>query len=81
MKRCSSLMKGVSAVAAAGLLLTLALGASAQDAVKKAPAAKAPSACKGLEEAACRAKATGCAWIAPKSGKQKPYCRSTPAKK
>lgn len=84
MKRCSSLLRGMGAVAGVSLLLTLGLGASAQEAMKKTPAAKAakvPSACKGLEEAACKAKATGCAWIAPKSGKQKPYCRSTPAKK
>lgn len=74
--------KGLAAAAAAGLLLTFALGASAQDAAKK-PAAKAAqvSACKGLAEPACKANSGGCAWIAPKSGKQKPYCRAKPAKK
>jgi hypothetical protein len=47
----------------------------------KAKAAKPASACKGLEEAACKGKTAECAWIAPKTGKQKPYCRAKPAKK
>jgi hypothetical protein len=59
----------LAAAVAAGLLIVLGLDASAQ-----APA------CKGLAEAACKAKAT-CAWISPKAGKQKPYCRAKPAKK
>jgi hypothetical protein len=46
-----------------------------------AAAAKPPSACKGLAESDCKAKTAECAWIAPKAGKQKPYCRAKPAKK
>ena len=43
-----------------------------------APAPKATaSACKGLDQTACGAN-TACQWIAPKSGKQKPYCRTKP---
>jgi hypothetical protein len=82
MKARNTYFKGLAAAAAAGLLLTFGLGASAQDAAKK-PKAKAAtvSACKGLAEAACKAKSGDCAWIAPKSGKQKPYCRAKPAKK
>ena len=79
-------LKGLGAVAAVGLLLTFGLDASAQDTMKKTPAPKAKaakpaSACKGLEEAACKGKTAECAWIAPKTGKQKPYCRAKPAKK
>lgn len=84
MKTHRGLLKGVGVLAAAGLIVTFGLNASAQDAAKKPPAAKVAkpaSACKGLEEAACRAKTAECAWIAPKTGKQKPYCRSKPAKK
>lgn len=46
-----------------------------------AKAAKAPSPCKGLDEAACKAKSAECQWIAPKKGKQKPYCKLKAAKK
>jgi len=74
----------LSAVVAALGLLTLAYAASAQEkkatpapATKTAPQ-KTPSACKGLDEAACKGKAAECQWIAPKSGKQKPYCRLSP---
>lgn len=79
----SGFFKGLGVAAAAGLVLTFGLGAVAQDAAKKAPAAKAAttSACKGLAEAACKAKTGDCAWIVPKAGKQKPYCRAKPAKK
>lgn len=82
MKIRNCFMKGLGAAAAVGLLLTFGLNASAQDTTKKkAPAAKPASACKGLEEAACKGKTAECAWIVPKAGKQKPYCRSKPAKK
>jgi hypothetical protein len=83
MRRHRSFVKGMGALTAAGLILTFGLNASAQDAAKKAPAAaaKPPSACKGLAESDCKAKTAECAWIAPKAGKQKPYCRAKPAKK
>lgn len=68
----SSAIMGLGAVAAAGLLLSLGLDAPALAQGKT-------SACKGLDAAACRAKAA-CTWVAPKKGKQKPYCRSRPAK-
>jgi hypothetical protein len=73
--------------AAVVTLLTLGYDALAQD--KKTtttPAAKTatkpPSACKGLDETACKAK-TECQWIVPKKGKQKPYCKlkTVPKKK
>jgi hypothetical protein len=65
--------------AAAGLLAVADFG-FAQDKKAATPAA---SPCKGLDQAACTAKAADCQWITPKSGKQKPYCRlkSKPAKK
>lgn len=72
----------------------LAFGHSVYAQDKKAtppPAAakteKQPSPCKGLDETACKAKSAECQWIAPKKGKQKPYCKlkavkkATPAKK
>jgi len=68
---------------AVGLLATVEAGL-AQDKKTAAPAATSTaSPCKGLDQAACTAKATDCQWISPKSGKQKPYCRlkSKPAKK
>ena len=78
----------MSVTVAAAALLTFGYDAFAQD--KKTtttpPAAKTatkpPSPCKGLDEAACKAKAE-CQWIVPKKGKQKPYCKlkSTPKKK
>ena len=75
-------LKALCAASAVGLALTFGLTASAQDTMKKkAPPAKPASACKGLEEAACKGKTTECAWIVPKAGKQKPYCRAKPAKK
>ena len=81
--RDRSCLKVLGAMAAAGLLVTFGLDASAQDAMKKAPAkaAKPASACKGLEDTACKAKAADCTWVVPKAGKQKPYCRAKPAKK
>jgi hypothetical protein len=46
-----------------------------------AKTAKQPSPCKGLDETACKAKGAECQWIAPKKGKQKPYCKLKSAKK
>ena len=75
MKRISGPWMGLSAAVAIAAMLSFGLDAAAQD--KKAPAAKpAASACKGLDEKACKSKAAECAWIVPKKGKQKPYCRS-----
>ncbi len=80
-------LKGLCAATAVGLMVTFGVDVSAQEPMKKTPAPKAAkaakpaSACKGLEEAACKGKTAECAWIAPKTGKQKPYCRAKPAKK
>jgi hypothetical protein len=65
-------LMGLSAAVIAALFF-LGFDASAQDA-KKAPP-KTASACKGLDEKACKGKAAECLWISPKTGKQKPYCR------
>ena len=50
---------------------------------KKEPAT--PSACKGLDETACKGKTAECSWIAAtktKAGKdRKAYCRSKPKPK
>jgi hypothetical protein len=64
---------GLSAVAAVAAIVLLGFDASAQDAKKTPP--RAPSACKGLDEKACKGKAADCQWIVPSKGKQKPYCR------
>jgi hypothetical protein len=77
MKMNSGYLKIIGAAAAVGLFLTFGLDASAQAPGKTA---KPPSVCKGLAEAACKAK-SDCAWITPKTGKQKPYCRTQAAKK
>jgi len=71
---------GLGAAAACTALLLLGFDASAQD-TKKTPPAKAASACKGLDEKACKGKAADCSWIVPKKGKQKAYCRAKPGKK
>lgn len=71
-------LRFLGAAAAVGALLMLGAGASAQDAKKATKAAPAASACKGLDEAACKGKSAECSWIAPKKGKQKPYCRAKP---
>jgi hypothetical protein len=71
---------GPSVAAVFAALLLSGLDASAQDA-KKMPPAKAASSCKGLDEKACKGKTAECAWIAPKKGKQKAYCRLKPGKK
>jgi hypothetical protein len=73
--RTNGLVKAIAAAAAAGLLLSWSLNAP------PAQAQQTASACKGLAEAACKAKTAECGWIVPKTGKQKPYCRSKPAKK
>jgi hypothetical protein len=76
-------LKGLSAAAAIAVLLSLSLGyedATAQES-KKQPASKVASACKGLDEKACKGKTGDCLWIAPKKGKQKPYCRVKTASK
>jgi hypothetical protein len=71
---------GLGAAAVFAALLTLGFDAEAQDA-KKTPPAKASSPCKGLDEKACKGKAAECTWVAPKKGKQKPYCRLKPGSK
>jgi hypothetical protein len=62
-----------AASAAAALLFST--GVIAQE---KKPAAPKPAAaaspCKGIDETACKGN-TACHWIAPKKGKQKPYCK------
>lgn len=68
---------GLSAVAAVVALFFLGFDASAQD-TKKAPP-KTASPCKGLDEKACKGKATECSWVVPSKGKQRPYCRLKPA--
>jgi len=79
MKPMSRLWMGMSAAAVVAAMLAFGLDAAAQD--KKAPAAKTASPCKGLDEKACKAKATECAWIVSKKGTRKPYCRRKPARK
>jgi hypothetical protein len=71
---------GLSAVAAVAVLFSLGFDASAQDAKKPATKAAA-STCKGLDEKVCKGKTAECLWIAPKKGKQKPYCRMKAASK
>jgi hypothetical protein len=70
---------GLSAVAAIAALFSLGFDASAQETKKTPP--KTASACKGLDQTACKGKAAECLWIAPKMGKQRPYCRLRPASK
>ncbi len=67
-------MRTLLGASAAAAMLLLGISAYAQDAKKPAPAPKATSPCKGLDETACKAKAE-CQWITPKKGKQKPYCK------
>ena len=80
MKRNGGRWAGLSAASVLAALLMLGLDAAAQDA-KKTPPAKAASSCKGLDEKACKGKTVDCAWIVPKKGKQKAYCRLRPGKK
>jgi hypothetical protein len=73
----TTFLRASGATALALAVSAFAFGASAQD--KKAPKAAPPaSACKGLDDAACKGKSAECSWIAPKKGKQKPYCRAKP---
>jgi hypothetical protein len=74
MKISSSYAALVAAVASIGVVLSLGADAPAR-------AASAASGCKGQAEAACKAQGATCTWVAPKKGKQKPYCRAKPAKK
>jgi hypothetical protein len=71
-------LMGLSAAVVTALFF-LGFDASAQD-TKKAPT-KTASACKGLDEKACKGKAAECLWISPKTGKQKAYCRMKTASK
>jgi hypothetical protein len=65
----------LSAIAgAAAIVLSLGVDAPAR-------AASAATGCKGQAEATCKAQGATCTWVAPKKGKQKPYCRAKPAKK
>jgi hypothetical protein len=66
-------LRGLGAAAAVAVLLTFG-DASAQT-------SKKASVCKSLDEKACRAKTAECGWIAPKKGKQRPYCRQKTARK
>ncbi|MGE0848883.1 MAG: hypothetical protein AB7O44_04565 [Hyphomicrobiaceae bacterium] len=63
------------AVSAAAALLfsTHAIAQEKKPAAAPKPAAAA-SPCKGIDETACKGN-TACQWIAPKKGKQKPYCK------
>lgn len=72
MTKRACLVKGLGAAAAAALLM-FGVDASAQ--TKKA------SPCRGLDEKSCKAKTAECAWVVPKKGKQRPYCRLRPARK
>lgn len=78
-------LRPFGAAAVAAVLLTFSYAAYAQEkkAATPAPQAATVSACKGLNQSACAAKAGECQWITPKKGKQKPYCRkkSVPKKK
>jgi hypothetical protein len=74
MRSISSLSAIAALAAALGLVLPFGGEAPAQ-------AASAASTCKGLAESACKAQTASCTWVAPKKGKQKPYCRAKPAKK
>jgi hypothetical protein len=71
-----TLTRGLGAAVIVAALFTFG-AAFAQD--KKAPAKSPPSPCKGLEEAACKAK-TECQWVsasvdAKGKVKRKAYCR------
>lgn len=73
-----------TAAALAGFMLALVPVANAQKApaTAAAPVAKAASACKGLEEAACGKLATECIWRAASTRKNgvavKAHCRKKP---
>ena len=79
MKNMGSRWAGLGAAALVAAFLMPGVGATAQDAKKAAP--KTASVCKGLEEKLCKGKTAECAWIVPKKGKQKAYCRLKPISK
>jgi hypothetical protein len=71
----------LATVSVAALTLGHAVYAQDKKTTTTPPSAKVtkpPSACKGLDETACKAKTTECTWITPKTGKPKPHCRSKP---
>jgi hypothetical protein len=72
--KVGSLLRGLGAVVLFAALVAFGLEAAAQG-TKKA------SVCRGLDEKGCKAKTAECAWVVPKKGKQKPYCRLQPASK
>lgn len=85
----SFLKKALAVTAAASLCGMIGFGALAQEAkpkVKKEAVAKAPSPCKGLEEANCKGK-TECRWNAESKDKatgavkRKAYCSAKPKPK
>jgi hypothetical protein len=77
MKSRYSRWAGVGAVAVIAGVLMPGLDAVAQDAKKATP--KTASVCKGLDEKLCKGRTAECAWIVPRKGKQKAYCRLKPA--
>lgn len=83
----TSVSKIAAGLAATTLAVSIGFGALAQDKKATTPA-KTPavaSACKGLDEAACKGKSTECSWIGAsktKEGKdRKAYCRAKPKPK
>ncbi len=87
----SLLSKSFAALAAVALTSMVGFGALAQEKKATTPktekTAKAPSACKGLEETACTGKSAECTWVKEskdaKTGKvkKKAYCRAKPTPK
>jgi hypothetical protein len=77
MKSSCSRSTVIAAAVVIAAVLWPGLGAIAQEAKKAAP--KTASACKGLDEKLCKGRTAECAWIVPKKGKQKAYCRLKPA--
>lgn len=87
----SIVSKSMAALAAVAFTAMIGAGAMAQEKPATTPkttkTTKAPSACKGLVETACTAKAAECSWVKEskdaKSGKvkRKAYCRAKPAPK
>jgi len=73
MRANAPLLRGLGAAAAVAAVLMF--GDAAAQTTKKA------SLCKGLDEKACRARTAECNWIAPKKGKQRPYCRQKAVRK
>lgn len=83
--------KTLIALATAAFTATAGIGTMAVAQEKKATTtpksttSKAPSACKGLEEAMCKDKSTECSWVKASKGKdgkeRKAYCRAKPKPK